>query len=220
MSLDLFLHAVEVGVFVEHAVHAALGAGAIVAGDVEDEGVVELADLADGIDQAADVVVGVIDEGGECFDLAEEEALLVGGEGVPILDGVRLGSEFGALRHDAQGNLPGQGFLADFVPALVEFALPFGDPFGRRVVRGVGRAGGEIDEKRLVRGHCLLEFHPGDRLVGHVVHEVVIGIGGQFDLGGAVVKVGSPLVGLAAEEAVEMIEALAGRPAVRRARRR
>jgi hypothetical protein len=38
-------HAVEVGHFVEHAVHAAFGTGPVVAGDVEDQRVVELANV-------------------------------------------------------------------------------------------------------------------------------------------------------------------------------
>jgi hypothetical protein len=60
--LDLFVHAVEVGVLVEHAVLAALAAGAVVAGDVEDQRVVGLADRLEGLEHAADLVVGVIGE--------------------------------------------------------------------------------------------------------------------------------------------------------------
>ena len=44
---DLFLDAVEVGHLVEHADHAALGARAVVAGNVKDKRVVQLADLLD-----------------------------------------------------------------------------------------------------------------------------------------------------------------------------
>ena len=212
--LNCFRHAVEVGVFVEQSVHAAFGAGSVVARDVEDQGVVELAGFADGVDDAADLVVGVIEEGGEGFDLAGEERLFLGGEMVPILDGLGFGGELGAFRNDAHGDLAFQRFLTDLVPALVEFALPLGDPIGGCVVRGMDRSGSEIDEERLVRSHRLLVLHPGDGLVGHVFHEVVIRVARQLDLGDAVMEEGRPLVGLAADEAVELVEALAGGPAV------
>ena len=88
------------------------------------------------------------------------------------------------------------------------------------VVRRVGGAGGEVDEERLVGRHRLLVLHPGDGLVRHVGHEVVVRIVRQLDLGDAVVEEGRPLVGLAADEAVELVEALAGRPAVEGARTR
>ena len=168
----------------------------------------------DGVDDAADVVVGVVEEGGEDLDLALEEGLLVIGEFVPILDGVRLGGELGALGDDAHLDLAGERFLAEFVPALVELAFPFGDPVGGHVVGGVGGAGGEVDEERLVGRHGLLELQPGDGLVGHVGHEVVVRVIGEFDRGDAVEQIGCPLVGLAADEAVELVEALAGGPAV------
>ena len=71
------LNAVEVGDLVEHAVHAALGAGAVVAEDVEDERVVELAHLFEGVEEAADFVVAVFAEGGVDLHLVGEELFLV-----------------------------------------------------------------------------------------------------------------------------------------------
>ena len=52
------------------------------------------------------------------------------------------------------------------------------------------------------------------RLLRHVGHEVVVRVVGQFDLRDPVVQVRCPLVRLAAEEAVELVEALARGPAV------
>ena len=80
----------------------------------------------------------------------------------------------------------------------------------------MGRARGEIHEERLVRRERLLELHPGDGLVGHVGHEVVAGVVRRGDAGHAVIERGIPLVGLAAEEPVEFVEARARRPAVGR----
>ena len=212
--LDLLVHAVEVGVLVEHAVLAAFAAGAVVAGDVEDQGVVGLAHFLEGLQHAADLEVGVLGVGGEHLGLAREQALLVGRERVPVLDRRRLGRQLRARGHHAQRDLPRQRLLADLVPARVELALPLVDPVLRRMVRRVGGAGGEVDERRLVRRQRLLVLDPGARLLGHVGHEVVVRVVRQFDHGGAVVQVGRPLVGLAAEEAVELVEALPGRPAV------
>ena len=48
----------------------ALGARAVVAGDVDDERVVEFAHVLHGLDDAADLVVGVGREGGEDVRLA------------------------------------------------------------------------------------------------------------------------------------------------------
>ena len=85
-------------------------------------------------------------------------------------------------------------------------------------MRRVRRARREVDEERLLRGERLLVSDPGDRLVGHVRHEVVLRVVGQLDGRRAVEQVGRPLVRLAADEPVELVEALVRRPAVERAR--
>jgi hypothetical protein len=84
------------------------------------------------------------------------------------------------------------------------------------MVRRVCGAGGEIHECRLVGRHRLLVLDPGARLVGHVRHEMVVGIVREFDLCCAVEQERRPLVRLAAEEAIELVKALARRPTVGR----
>ena len=138
---DGFGHAVEIGHLIEQAVHGAFGARAVVADDVEDERVVELAHVFDGLDEPADLVVGVFAEAGEDFHLAGEEPLLVGSQLVPVLDGLGLGGELGAGGNDAELDLPRQRLLANLVPALVELALVLGDPFLRHMVRRMGGPG-------------------------------------------------------------------------------
>ena len=61
-----------------------LGAGAVVAADVDDDRVVELAEVLDLLDHAADLVVGVRDVRGEHLGLPREQLLLVGLERVPL----------------------------------------------------------------------------------------------------------------------------------------
>ena len=126
------------------------------------------------------------------------------------------------LRDDAELLLPREGLLAQLVPALVELALVLVRPFLRDVVRRVGRARREVDEERLVGDERLLLADPADRLVGHVLHEVIALFGRllHFDRRGALVERGIPLMRLAADEAVEVLEAAAARrPGVERAGR-
>ena len=82
----------------------------------------------------------------------------------------------------------------------------------------VGRARREIHEERLVGHQHLLLAHPGDGAVGQVLGERVAFLGrlGRLDGGRAFVEAGKVLVRLAADEAVEMLEARAGRPLVER----
>ena len=84
-------------------------------------------------------------------------------------------------------------------------------------MRGVGGAGREVDEERLVGHQRLLLADPADRLVGHVLGEVVALLRGLALLHRrrAFVDRRIPLVGLAADEAVEVLEsAAAGGPLV------
>ena len=75
---------------------------------------------------------------------------------------------------------------------------------------------GEVHEERLLRRERFHRLRPADRLVGHVGHEMVVRILRGLDLVQSFVERRRPLVGLAADEAVELVEARAGRPAVGR----
>ena len=112
--------------------------------------------------------------------------------------------------------------LAQRVPALVELALVLGRPLGGHVVRRVRRARRVVDEERLVGHQRLLLAHPVDRVVGHVLGEVVAllrrAVG--LDRDGVLVDRRRVLVRLAADEAVEVLEAAAaGGPGVERPHR-
>ena len=73
-------------------------------------------------------------------------------------------------------------------------------------------AGREVDEERLVRGHRMLKSHPCDRLIGHVGHEIVARRMRRLDVRHAVENHRRPLIRLAAEEAIELLETVADRP--------
>ena len=121
-------------------------------------------------------------------------------------------------RDHAQLLLALERFVADLVPALVELALVLVGPLLRHVVRRMRRPGRVVDEERLVRRHRLLRLHPVDGLVGHVDGEVVVLHLRRIDLDHAVVDERIPLVGFAADESVELVEALVRGPAVERTR--
>ena len=83
--------------------------------------------------------------------------------------------------------------------------------------------GREVDEERLVRHQRLLLADPADAVVGQVLGEVIALLGRRrrLDRRRAVVQGRVPLVVLAADEPVELLEpAPAGRPRVERPHRR
>ena len=82
-SLGVEHDAVEERRLVERAGERALHAGAVVAPDVDDQRVVELAHLLDRVEQPADVPVGVLGEAGEHLHLAGVELLLGVAQRVP-----------------------------------------------------------------------------------------------------------------------------------------
>src|SRR5262249_33927565 len=65
--LDVLGHAVEKRHFVEQPLEAAFGAGAVVAGDVDDQRAIELTKLFDRFHHAADVVIGLFQVPGVDF---------------------------------------------------------------------------------------------------------------------------------------------------------
>ncbi len=218
LILERLGNRVEEGHLVDHARHAALGAGAVVAHDVDDQRVVGLSQFVDRGEQAPDLLVGLLAEAREHLHLAREQPALVGGERVPVLDRGGLGGQLRVGGHDPQLLLPGERFLAVGVPAAVEAAGVLPDVGRRHVVRRVRGAGREVQEERPVRRQALLLANPGNRLVRHVGHEVVVGVGRLLDAREAIVERRRPLVGLAADEPVELVEARPRRPAIGRPR--
>ena len=208
----------RIGELVEAAVRRTFGRGAVVADDVVDERVVEDLEVVEGVDQPADVVVGVLEEAGVHLHLARQHRLQLVRHVVP---GGDLGRPLGQLRvlgHDAELLLAGERPLAERVPPLVELALVLVRPLRRHVMRRVRRTGREVDEERLVGHERLLLPDPVDRLVGHVLGEVVALLRRpvRLDRRRAVVDRGRVLVRLSADEAVEVLEARRRRSATSR----
>ena len=232
VGLDGVGDVVEELVLVERAVGAALAAGPVVGGD-DDDGVLQLPGLLQVVEQPPDLVVGVGDEPGVVLGHAGEQAPLVLAQGVPGPHEVQLGPRLpvgpGGLglavgvdrRQLGVGGQQPHSLLVlqdpgpDGLIALVEAALVAVGPLLPHVVGGVGAAGAEVRVEGLVRRHRLGVADELDRLVDQVGRQVVALLGRVGLLGEVVVvdQVGIPLVGLAAQEAVEPLEPPAQRPA-------
>ena len=119
-----------------------------------------------------------------------------------------------ALGQDAPLDHPRQHPLAVGLVAVVELAGVLGDVLLRRVVRRVVGAGAEPEVPGLLRRGRLAVGDERDRLVGQVLREVVavLGHGGLVDVVVVLDERRIPVVGLAADEAVEAVEPAGQRP--------
>ena len=107
--------AIKGGELVWRAVEHAFGARAVVAADVDDQGVVELAEVFDLLDDAADLMVGVGEVGPIDIHLLDEELLFQQTEGIPFRQSLlpfRPWRQLGVFGHDAQALLVGEDGLA------------------------------------------------------------------------------------------------------------
>ncbi|MCY1237613.1 hypothetical protein D9M72_503170 [compost metagenome] len=149
-----------------------------------------------------------------------EELLLFDIERIPFRQLLRPRCQLGVLGHDAQPLLVGKDGLAKLVPALVEevHVADLLDPFRRGVVRRMGAAGHVVDEERLVRRDLLQLLHVLYGIVGHCRGQVPLGLAFErVDGRGVAKQVRLPLAGVAADEAVEILEAHSARPLIERA---
>ena len=214
--------AVEVDQLVEAAVDVAFAARPVVADDVVDERVLQDAQVLEGVDEPADVVVGVLQEPRVDLHLAREHGLEVVGDVVPRRDLVRPLGQLCLGRDHAQLLLAGERLLAQRVPALVEAALVLRRPLRRNVVRRMRGTRREVGEERLVGHQRLLLTDPLDRPIGQILGEVVALLRGLVGLNrrGSLIQRRRVLVGLAADEPIEVLEAAATRwPGVKRPER-
>ena len=109
--------------------------------------------------------------------------------------------------------------LALTVPAVCELPLVLVRPLLRHVVRGVGRAGREVHEERLVGRERSLRLDPVDGVVGEILREVIALFGGlrRLDRSQPFVERRVVLVVLTPDEPVEVLEAATARgPCVER----
>src|SRR5262245_3000292 len=159
----------------------------------------------------------MLQEPGVDLHLSSEHRLHLGIDRVPGRDPLVALGELAVLRDDAQFLLFREGALAHLVPAVVERALVLVRPCLRDVVWGVRRPWREVHEERLVGREGLLLAGPGDRLVREILRQVVSLLRSFWSLHSlvALVEPRVPLVGLTADEAIEVLEAAPGGPAIK-----
>ena len=101
---------------------AALGAGAVVAYDCKDNCVVGFAFCLDGIQQAADFVVGLLQKARINFSLMSKQLLLIGCKRVPGRQAVGPRRKLRVRGNQSRCLLPVKGLFADRIPAAIEAA--------------------------------------------------------------------------------------------------
>jgi hypothetical protein len=194
--------------FVCCTLQGSLGAGAVISHHEDDKSIVPLPRLLYGIEQAADMIIGVRQSARVDLHHPAVGAFLVRRQGVPRWDLFRPLGQLGTGRNDAELDLPGQRLLANFVPALVELAFLFRDPVFGRVMGRMGGTGRTVEQRRLARRERMLHPHPGDRLVREVAVEDLGRVAEiRLDRVGAVIQRRVPLVAVAAKKPVEMLDA-------------
>ncbi len=210
--------AVVRSVLIGRARQRAFGTGAVVADDVDDQRVVELAHVLDRLDHAADFVVGIGRVARVHLGLPGKQLLLVGRKRLPLRQAIRPVGQLGVVGDHSQALLVGEDPVAQDIPAHIEFALELFHPLRLRLVRRVASSGNIVEEERLVGRRGVELLHIADRFVSRVGDEVVIGFADpRENLLVILEKIGRPLIGLAAHEAVEVVEAHPDRPLVERA---
>ncbi len=185
----------------------------------DEHGVVELSEPSQSVDEATDLIVGVVEERGEGLLESTRQSLLVLREVVPGVDTRIAWCEFGPLRNDAELELALEPALAHDVPALVELPAVLCEVLRWRLMRCMRRSEREVGEERPIGAHAdTVGDHP-QCLVDQILRQVIAIVGARRRRDGVVVgdQFGVELVGLALHEAVEPVEPTRQRPLVERA---
>src|SRR5262249_13592586 len=144
------------------------------------------------------------------------DQLFVRRELVPGLHAFRAARELGVCGHHARLLLLRESLLAKFVPAHVELALVASPETVWHLMRRMRGAIRHVRKERPIGRGRLLFPDPRDRLVGQVFTQVIALLRGlwRIDACSAVEQHRLELIHLAAEKAVELLEACASRPAI------
>src|SRR5262249_1476790 len=136
------------------------------------------------------------------------DLLLIIVERIPGWDLLRARSQDGTSGSYSEPNLPRQRFLAHLVPALIELSLELGNPVLGSLVRSVTVTRSEIYEEGLAWSSGVLRANPVDGPIRQIVDKNVVRVLEWRQHWCRVLKQrGMPLVGIAAEEAIEIFEA-------------
>ena len=143
------------------ALRSAFRTGAVIADDVDEQGIVHYAHLLQCIHQTSYLLVGVLGESGKGLHLPGLQLLLVWSLGIPGRNLLGSLGQLRILRDDAHLLLACKRLLAQFVPSLIELAFIAVDVRLGHVMRSVQRTRGEVNEEWLVGRQGVLRLHPG-----------------------------------------------------------
>ena len=190
------------------------GRRTVVAPDVKDQRVVQLALALDLVDHPSRVVVSVFGKAGKDFHQAALEWFFGFRNRLPGGHRSRARRQLGVLRNPALGLGVLEGTLAIGIPARIELALVFVRPFLHHLMRPVRSARRPVHQEGFVRRVGILLAQPLDGIGRDVVGEVVTlrlvighrrGVAGQGRL---------VLRSFTGQESVEILKAIAGRPVI------
>ncbi len=192
----------------------AFRARTVVAPDVKDKGVLFHAQFIETVDQLANLSVNMLGEASKDFHQPPLKGALRLRDAVPSGHALCARRQFGVRRNPAQLLLALEDALAQLIPAIVEAPFVFVGPLFENVVRPMRRARRPIHEERLVGRESPMAFHPGDRLIGKVLAQMIFRVVGRLDWIEVLIEPRLPLRRLARQKAIEIIKtnALAGRP--------
>ena len=161
---------------VHHPERAALLRRPVV-GEHDEHGVVELPEPPKTVDQPSDLVVGVVEEGGERLLETARQSLLVLREVVPGVDARIAWCELGPLGDHSQLQLALEPALPHDVPALVELPAVLREVLRRRLVWRVRRPEREVGEERPIGAHAdAVGDHP-QCLIDQILRQVIAIVG-------------------------------------------
>ena len=212
-GIDIFGNAVEPFHLVEDALRPAFLAGAIV-GEQNEERVVPAADFLQEGDQAADLMIGVFEHGGEGFLQPRGKGLFIRRKLFPRTNAGIARGERGVRRDDAHLLLAGKPFFALDIPAGIEAAAIFIEIALRRLMRGVHGAEGRVEKEGALGDQRNDVADHAGRTVDDVFGDViaVLDAGRYADEMIVMRQLGVELVGLALQETVIAVETLLQRP--------
>ena len=135
---------------------------------------------------------------------------------------VRRCRQLSTVGDDPEPDLTLKCCLAPGLPTVVELASVPIAPLGGDVAGRVGCAEGEPQQEGTARLVAPQTAEPGDRLLRQILAEVVALLGGAGRIDVTVVpdQFRAPMVGIAAQESVRVLEALTERPVPERPRSR
>ena len=210
-AIDSFIgsfdHEVEEFHFMQNAERPALLTCSVVGHDYED-GVVQLPERIEFIDQAANLRVGMFEERTECFLQCKCEFLLVLGERVPRFNTRVTRCQLGVSGNQTEFNLLCEPSLARNIPAFVVLATMASEILIGRLMRSMGGAKSEIGEEGAIWSNRDGVVNELDRFVDQIFTEVISLGRSRWRIDSVIVvnEIRRELIGFAIEESVEPIE--------------